>query len=78
MFRRPNFDNVYEQTTFDGIKKEHMNHFKKPATFYLTRKTRTNEIYYSIDADKGYNEEKVNEVLMQVGTFAEYLLTHPK
>ncbi len=55
-----------------------MNHFKKPATFYLTRKNRANEIYYSIDADKGYNEEKVNEVLMQVGTFAEYLLTHPK
>lgn len=82
MFRRPNFDNIYEQNNYDGIKKEHMNHFKKPSTFYLTRKgdgeKDTKESIYSIDADKGYSEEKINEVLMEVGTFAEYLLTHPR
>ena len=82
MFRRPNFDNIYEQNNYDGIKKEHMNHFKKPSTFYLTRKGAgekdTKESIYSVDADKGYSEEKINEVLMEVGTFAEYLLTHPR
>jgi hypothetical protein len=84
MFRRPNFDNVYEEDNFEGVKKEHMNHFKKPSTFYLTRRTPTNpstapaQTSYSVDADKGYSEEKINEVLMEVGTFAEYLLTHRK
>lgn len=64
MFRRPNFDNIYEQNNYDGIKKEHMNHFKKPSTFYLTRKGAgekdTKESIYSVDADKGYSEEKIN------------------
>lgn len=76
MFRRPNFDNVYEGSTTDGIKREHMNHFKKPATFYLTRTKDGSNNNFSIDADKGYSEEKTNEVLMEVGTYAEYLLTH--
>jgi hypothetical protein len=53
-----------------------MNHFKKPATFYLTRMEDNKRGTYSIDSDKGYSEEKTNEVLLQFGTFAEYLLTH--
>lgn len=76
MFRRPNFDNVYENNPSETIKREHMNHFKKPATFYLTRMGDSKAGTYSIDSDKGYSEEKTNEVLLQFGTFAEYLLTH--
>jgi hypothetical protein len=77
MFRRPSFDNVYEENNYEGIRREHMNHFKKPSTFYLTRRPQsTHGPSYSLDADKGYSEEKTNEVLMQVGTLAEYLLTH--
>lgn len=54
-----------------------MNHFKKPSSFYLTKSTLNGkDPVYSIDSDKGYCEEKTNEVLLQVGTFAEYLLTH--
>lgn len=44
-----------------------MNHFKKPATFYMTKKVIEGINYYSIDADKGYGEEKVNEVLINLG-----------
>jgi hypothetical protein len=57
-----------------------MNHFKKPSTFYLTRRPPQPNAppAYSLDSDKGYSEEKTNEVLLQVGTFAEYLLTHSK
>jgi hypothetical protein len=79
MFRRPNFDNIYEEDEFDSIKKEYMSHFKKPSTFFLTKMDRgDSKPIYSIDSDKGYTEEKVNEVLLEVGTLAEYLLTHPK
>ena len=53
-----------------------MNHFKKPATFFLTKSGGYKTNFYSIDSDKGYSEEKVNEKLIQVGTLAEYLLTH--
>jgi hypothetical protein len=77
MFRRPNFDNIYEENNCDGVRREHMNHFKKPSTFYLTRRPDRGGSAYSLDADKGYSEEKTNEVLMRVGTLAEYLLTHP-
>jgi hypothetical protein len=37
-----------------------MNHFKKPATFYLTRTKDGSNNNFSIDADKGYSEEKTN------------------
>lgn len=56
MFRRPNFDNVYEEDEFNSIKKEYMNHFKKPSTFFLTKKKRAGQDVISIDADKGYSE----------------------
>ena len=56
MFRRPNFDNVYEDLNNDeSLKKEYMNHFKKPSTFFLT-KSKLNPGTYSIDSDKGYTE----------------------
>lgn len=60
MFRRPNFDNVYEESDYDSIKKEYMNHFKKPSTFFLTKKERNGKQVFSIDSDKGYSEEKEN------------------
>lgn len=47
-----------------------MNHFKKPATFFITKKKIKNMQTYSIDSDKGYSEEKVNEKLLQVGTLS--------
>lgn len=53
-----------------------MNHFKKPATFFLTKKYRNGKEIFSIDSDKGYSEEKENEILLEVGTLSEYLLTH--
>lgn len=71
MFRRPNFDNIYEEN--QTIKREHMTHFKKPATFNLKRQPGGT---YSIDSDKGYSEERTNEVLLQVGTLGEYMLTN--
>ena len=71
MFRRPNFDNIYEEN--QTIKREHMTHFKKPATFTLKRQPGGT---YSIDSDKGYSEERTNEVLLQVGTLGEYMLTN--
>ena len=54
MFRRPNFENIYEKDENSSIKKEYMNHFKKPASFYLTKKMIEGNTLYSIDADKGY------------------------
>ena len=59
MFRKPCFDNVYEDVEIEGIKKEYMNHFKKPSTFFLS-KTPNKKERYSIDSDKGYSEEKLN------------------
>ncbi len=73
MFRRPNFDNVYEQCEVSSIKKEYMNHFKKPSTFYITK---MGDGVFSVDSDKGYSEQKINEALLQVGTLSEYFLTH--
>ena len=76
MFRKPNFDNILEDLgSDDGVKKEYMSHFKKPSTFFL-KKGKDNT--YSVDPDKGYSEEKMNEVLMEVGTLMEYMLTHSK
>ena len=50
MFRKPNFDNIYEENK--TIKREHMTHFKKPATFYVKK---VGGGHLSIDSDKGYN-----------------------
>jgi len=39
MFRRPCFENVYEEGKFADIKKEYMTFIKKPASFFVTKKT---------------------------------------
>ena len=77
MFRRPCFENVYEEGKYADIKKEYMTFIKKPVSFFLTKKTMQNgSDVYSIDADKGFSEQKTNEKLLQVGSLAEYWLTH--
>lgn len=39
MFRRPCFENVYEEGKYADIKKEYMTFIKKPVSFFLTKKT---------------------------------------
>jgi hypothetical protein len=38
MFRRPSFENVYEDAKSIDIKKEYMTFIKKPVSFFLTKK----------------------------------------
>ncbi len=38
MFRRPCFENIYEEGQYDDIKKEYMTFIKKPVSFFLTKK----------------------------------------
>jgi hypothetical protein len=70
MFRRPNFENIFEGCPDEP--RIHMVSFRKPITYVLSE---VEEGLYSIESDKGFLVPS-NFVLTKLGTLGEYFLTH--